>query len=241
MSPYQPMPPAIESGYFGTKSHSYPSDYYSDTDSDNAGFANDIDGASFVSEDSAHSPEEKRNAAIDAQHARLFAPLAPKDCDQANDTQSGSRHANSKISPVPFIGARLTCSPPSEWSACSNLDRQGEQYSQQSSTGPADHAPSAKPSHRATMPGTSEQSQYLQEHAAVSTFHNISQESLKRYAANMAWRPQSTIDRRKTVDTLTRIMEHGADVRSDELSKTAGVSDGKPNQSEQFGCEYRVW
>lgn len=120
MSPYEPIPPSVESGYFDKETHSYSSEDDFDTDSDDAGFADDIDGAPFTREDSARILKEETNAAIDAQHALLNRKYGQpihqtrNRCGQAKETQAPSRYANFQRSPCPTFEKQLTCSPPSE-------------------------------------------------------------------------------------------------------------------------------
>ena len=242
MSPYEPISQVIGTQAFDEDEYSYHSQRDLDSDSSDAGFSSDSDGAPIIIVD-----EKQENAAIDAQRTLLSrkyhesAHQARDLCNQANEAQFAPRYANFNRSPVPSFPKQLACSPPSEWSACSSHDPQGEHSHQRAPSGTAHQGPSAKPSRRATTPNRSEQSQYSREYATGSSLQKTSLESSDRFAANLAWRPLSTIDRSKTVDTLTSFMEHGVGISIDKLRGTEGAGNGKPTQFEPLGCEYRVW
>ena len=71
MSPYEPIPPCLKSEYFDKETDSGTSEDDFETESDDAGFTDDDDGAPFIRKRSARISEEEINAAIDAQHALL--------------------------------------------------------------------------------------------------------------------------------------------------------------------------
>lgn len=240
MSPYEPIPQAFEAGNFDVETHSYPSDYDSDTDLDNAAFADDIDGASFMSEDSAHHSEEEVDAKRPSERDHEFAQY-PQDIDgRPHEPQNGLRFFNTWRSPVSLIGQQLMSSPPSEWSLRSDREYQGEQYKQTSTKGMTRHPPPPITSRRATTPCASESS-YPRGHATMSDRQNTSEESSNRSEANRSRRSYSKLDRRNTVDTLIRIMERGPDNGNDEISRTEGRSYSQSAENETLGCEYRVW